>query len=1195
MHVKRRSPGFSILLLTGVALLLIDQAAGNRCNKVLDFEDTAQQSCLVKLPKTQGKISFSTSVAKHGTTSLKWESGANGESKLRYKLPKSAHIKGRALRGGGVKMWIYKDTASTGTKMEVRLTEKKKKNSTRIGSFEINLGFSGWRGIWMSFAECKKTKNSLTGSLKITRMDFVLNHEDTIYIDLLGFVEKMSKQSRDKIVPTITKFGSKYDSSNFWQQTYRWSQQTPTALPTSVDSLKTTHLAHIESRLHNWYADETQTTYDFTGEMKKRWKTLQDSFDDAHQEYDRLTFTNKPDSSNPGTTKIVITAPPLFCRNCKMGTRTYSATDPTRKFSFPIMRIMLPLALEFYLKSRTNQITKTVAKERSKLCSGDAAKMQQSVEKICGKWKKRQDEFRNYLNTLSCTESNVRKSLNFINKARLQRILNLLDYIEEQGWADGSGIGSLDHEMNRDGAGYMHTLFLLKKSLHQNSRNRTRLVNLINTAKWYNDFGEVYQSIYEFKGTTADRMITILLFRLMIVLAMPATTEIEKKERQRDMDALKRWMDNALSINKAFGGVIKPDYTGFHHKAFYASAYAPHALQTAAQVQYLLEGTHFALSDASKRNLLEALKTMRLVSVKYSTPSSVGGRFPNFSKETLINILPAYAYIGVSYSSQSLASTPPKGITIPNSKDAGIFLRLYDTMDKNVKKYLEDGKVYKGKSYMNSLGCLKIMSALKSKATTYETSPEGHWSKNFAALSIHRRKDWAVTVKGFNRFVWDFEGSTKKKTPENAFGTYQSHGSMLIANSEEALKAHDIDNGWDWTKVPGATTMTLTLSQIRLKKARNFSPLSYAGGVTYKGPELLSSGVFGMDFHQPEYQFLDKKHPYPNIKLHFKKSVFFFQNVLVCLGSNIKIDNGGTTTKARTTLFQDKLVRGASKFSIQMDGTTKGSSDLFPAENPLSTNKAKGYTALVDTKGNSYFIPGSSASDLKVHVQSQTSQTAAAVDSSGIYATAWLEHISTNSKYEYAVLVKTASYKATATSLWDRQHGNGNFKLYMVLQQDERAHVVKFSMSLETNAATRPLYGYVIFQPTAELPNDGLITKVTKQCRIMVEDNPATLFLSISNPDLNFDVAEELETSGDINKKELYELESGEVEVEVTLAVDVIMVLDDSAVYAHGSPADYKPRVEVKRMSSSPPGKGNILVFKNLKNGFSVELKLKKS
>ena len=186
--------------------------------------------------------------------------------------------------------------------------------------------------------------------------------------------------------------------------------------------------------------------------------------------------------------------------------------------------------------------------------------------------------------------------------------------------------------MNGVGAGYTYTLFLLKNSLHQDPRNETRLVNMINTAKWYNDFGEVYQSKFEFKGTTADSILTILLFRLMIVLAMPATTEMEKKERQRDMDALKKWIDNAL---KAFGGVIKPDYTGFHHKAFYASAYAPHALHTAAQVQYLLEGTRFALLDASKRNLLEALKTMRLISVKYSTPSSVGGRFPNFFQRRL--------------------------------------------------------------------------------------------------------------------------------------------------------------------------------------------------------------------------------------------------------------------------------------------------------------------------------------------------------------------------------------------------------------------------------------------------------------------------------------------------------------------------------------------------------------------------------
>ena len=193
-----------------------------------------------------------------------------------------------------------------------------------------------------------------------------------------------------------------------------------------------------------------------------------------------------------------------------------------------------------------------------------------------------------------------------------------------------------------------------------------------------------------------------------------------------------------------------------------------------------------------------------------------------------------------------------------------------------------------------------------------------------------------MTIKGFNRFVWDFEGSTRVGKPENVYGTYQSHGSMLIANSEEALKAHDINNGWDWTKIPGATTMSLTLTQTRLSKARNFSPRSSAGGVTYRGPEPLSSGVFGMHFRQPRYSFSEASHPYPNINLRFKKSVFFYQNVLVCLGSNIRINNGGAT-QAQTTLFQDKLISGSS--SIEVDDERKDDSALFDAMTPFSTPK----------------------------------------------------------------------------------------------------------------------------------------------------------------------------------------------------------------------------------------------------------------
>ena len=607
-------------------------------------------------------------------------------------------------------MWLYKERATTGKKMEVRFRDTSR--GVRVGSFKVDLGFKGWRGIWVAYKECKENSNSLDSPAQITRIDFALKHHDTIYIDLVDLVESMSQQSRDKIVPPFKKFGIRYDTKKFWQQTYRWSQQTPTALPVTVDPSKSLSLAHIESRLKNWYCDETQTTYDFMGAVKKRWDVLKESFEDAHKEYDRLIFTTKP-----GSSKIVISGPPLFCRGCDKGTRKYSTKDPTRKFSFVVMHIMLPLALEFYLKSRPGEIANTITIETPRLSSTNPEEVMKSVQKICGKRANRKDEFQDYLNRLGTpyTADKVRKALHYINKVRLQKIINLLDYIEDQGWADGSAIGSLDHEMNRDGAGYMHTLFLLKDSFHQNAGNKTRLLNLIKTAKWYNDFGEVYQSTFEFSGTTADRMITLLLFRLMIVLMMPTSSEDELNKRQRDMDALKRWMDNALAINEAFGGVIKPDFTGFHHQTFYASAYSPHALHTAAQVQYLLEGTHFALSDTSKRNLREALKTMRLISVKYSSPSSVGGRLPDFSKKILIRILPAYAYISVShpdFPSQPLPSTPSKGLTVPDTNGASMFLRLYQPLDADVKTYLEDGEVRRGKSYMNSLGSLQIMSTV---------------------------------------------------------------------------------------------------------------------------------------------------------------------------------------------------------------------------------------------------------------------------------------------------------------------------------------------------------------------------------------------------------------------------------------------------------------------------------------------------
>ena len=77
------------------------------------------------------------------------------------------------------------------------------------------------------------------------------------------------------------------------------------------------------------------------------------------------------------------------------------------------------------------------------------------------------------------------------------------------GWTDGSAIGSLDHEMNNAGAGFMNAVFLLRKEIIAAGK----LNDYVATMKWYNEFGEVYQDPFEYAGTIADRMRSISVFR----------------------------------------------------------------------------------------------------------------------------------------------------------------------------------------------------------------------------------------------------------------------------------------------------------------------------------------------------------------------------------------------------------------------------------------------------------------------------------------------------------------------------------------------------------------------------------------------------------------------------------------------------------------------------------------------------------
>ena len=201
---------------------------------------------------------------------------------------------------------------------------------------------------------------------------------------------------------------------------------------------------------------------------------------------------------------------------------------------------------------------------------------------------------------------------------------------------------------------------------------------------------------------------------------------------------------------------------------------------------------------------------MRIVSVKYSSPNSVSGRFPGFSRAILAKTFPAYAYAGAT---APKLKTDDSWVDLDN-ENIKMFLRLYKPDDSDVSEYLKDGRISSPTYYFNSIGSINIMEDISTQADTSniteESSPKGFWSKNYAAFVIYRREDWAVTVKGFNKYVWDFESSSS----ENIFGLYQSHGALLVANSEDSLNTLDIKSGWDWTRHPGTTTIKLDFDQL---------------------------------------------------------------------------------------------------------------------------------------------------------------------------------------------------------------------------------------------------------------------------------------------------------------------------------------------------------------------------------------------
>jgi len=606
-----------------------------------------------------------------------------------------------------------------------------------------------------------------------------------------------------------------------------------------------------------------------------------------------------------------------------------------------------------------------------------------------------------------------------------QRYINQLDWFNEQGWADGSSLGGLNFEKLRS-AGYFHSLFLMRNQL-----DTARLSRELNTLNWMSKFGKA-NTHFEFKGENADDLRALALAKLVFALM-----QTDNGKRDAALNALTAYFNNSFAIAPGLLETFKPDYSGFHHAGVYFTQYYPEALYAAAWVYYLLHDTPYALSNQTYTNIKNCLMTYRTVCSEYDAPVSTCGRFP-LGGQFLDDVLPAYAYLALSAKQ-------------PDNELLSAFSRLWKPDVAPLKDNFSTAST--GICLRTTPGETEICLKAAALAVPAEKTQVTGLFLPYSGLHIHRNTINYIAIKGYSKYIWDFESSAT----ENLWGRYLSSGQLEYTNLTSGRKNNAYYRAdWDWSRIPGTTAKYLPKEKIAFVnggKHRNYSDRTFLAGIVFN--DTIS--MFSLQLHDITY---DKT-------FTADKSVFCFGNVLVCLGSNV--NDSAHTVRTETTLFQNHLLPGEQ---ILLNGK-KIKKQTENLQKPV----------LTDNIGNCFIV-----NEGNVDVFEKDSMVTAVIN----HGTAPI-----NKKYSYFMLLQPDKKQIVRIS------GEKNCP-FKVDRNDKTAHIV--------TDKTSGVRAYAIFNKDSVL-NDLYISKVNIASVLMLKsDADGILSIALSDPDMHRPSATSLQT-----------------------------------------------------------------------------------
>lgn len=440
-----------------------------------------------------------------------------------------------------------------------------------------------------------------------------------------------------------------------------------------------------------------------------------------------------------------------------------------------------------------------------------------------------------------------------------ERYLLLWRYALDQGFCFGSGMGTNHHY------GYATRWIFRSAWFFRRALARHPDAGLIRAALTY------WAGLQETRlplavSERADRCDgwnTLLLPRLAAAMLEP-----DLPLRERHLRCLARWVNASTESTPGTLGGIKADGTVFHHSGFYP-AYANDGLDALGRYAELCAGTAYGLSPAARTQFRRALETLRNCSNLRDWPLGLAGRHP-FRFGMSSGCVEAYRRLAA----------------LEKGEPARSLMRDYRRLSQTIP-------AAQASSGASAQAPLRRSPSAPGPKTAPPPAPEGFFAYNHAAAGAYRTGEALVFMKGFNRDVWGSEIYTN----DNRYGRYQSYGSVCIlaGGSPVTQQASGFaESGWDWNRIPGATTIHLPLDELESPRSSTlmaFNPRPFAGAA----PMDADAGMFAIDLQE-----IDEPHFTPDFTA--RKSVFCCSGQLLCLGSAISNSNARYNTE--TTLFQ---------------------------------------------------------------------------------------------------------------------------------------------------------------------------------------------------------------------------------------------------------------------------------------------------